>query len=80
RPFPIPAGVAEGGANGGAEAWQQLADGRLFLIDEDRPEDAEAFAAWLYIDDAWQPLQVATQPGYHPVGLAQLPGGDVLLL
>ena len=46
---------------------------------EDAADDG-TYPAWLYADGSWRALSVAGRADYRPTGLAQLPGGDLLLL
>ena len=79
---PGPEGLSRAGANKGAEALVQLADGRLLLLVEARLNDGDRdYTGWLRgADGSWRALSLARRPGYQPTGAAQLPGGDLLVL
>lgn len=78
-PLPQPPGVANKPRNEGLEGVTELVDGRLFTIAES-PNTDGSHQAWLYKDGAWTTLTYQAASGLHPVDLALLPGGDVVVL
>jgi hypothetical protein len=61
-------------ANGGVEAAERLADGRLVLIAE------ETGRAWIGGPGGWHPLAYAATEDFKPTAAAALPDGDLLVL
>jgi hypothetical protein len=66
--------------NAGVEAMTVLADGRLLMLTEDFRNAAGDLIGWLRDEQGWHELALAPTGQFKPTDLAQLPGGDLLVL
>lgn len=82
RPEPVapPPQLSRVPRNGGVEAMTVLADGRLLMVTEDLTNAAGDLVGWLRDAKGWHDLSLAPAGLFKPTDLAQLPGGDVLVL
>lgn len=76
----VPEGFARQPANGGVEAMTVLSDGRLLLLSEDGVDGGGHGLAWIGQPGKWRRLAFARNADFQPTAVAQMPGGDVLLL
>jgi hypothetical protein len=66
--------------NAGTEAMTVLADGRLMLLTEDFRNAAGDLIGWLRDGQSWHEIVLAATGQFKPTDLAQLPGGDLVVL
>lgn len=82
RAVRVPASLADAPGNGGLEALEQLAGGRLLALTEGMKDKAGHMRGWL-IDPKGgkdEALSVVARTPYEITDARQLPGGDVLTL
>lgn len=79
--FETPPALARAPANGGLESLANWPDGRILIITEQLKTEAGNFAAFIFKDRTWAPLEwKGSAPGFEPSDATVLPGGDLLVL